>query len=199
MLKMGDNGVQRDDMLKLGTPVSDWVNLELRLTSPVEPDDKHCLRFVNDACERLLFPSELDWSSPIVKAGIQDRSEGHTVIDLSFSTFLFIEPKLPAKLNLFCVSPFDKPRLEAMCSSFATLQTHMDNGSTSQSLVLPLQVSRTTPGSPAQAGLYSGTPAESCVFVPICRTAGSSVTVRQSSYIIVPSTSADPEDNIWQP
>ncbi|KAG1796317.1 uncharacterized protein HD556DRAFT_1234513, partial [Suillus plorans] len=38
---------------------------------------------------RLLCPTELDWSNPMVKVGIRDRSEGYTVTDLSFPAFVY--------------------------------------------------------------------------------------------------------------
>ncbi|KAG1730221.1 hypothetical protein EDD22DRAFT_853026 [Suillus occidentalis] len=55
----------------------------------VDSDDKHCRGFTNDACGQLLCPAELDWSSPTVKAGIRDRSEGYIVTDLSFPAYLY--------------------------------------------------------------------------------------------------------------
>ncbi|KAG2050294.1 hypothetical protein BDR06DRAFT_1011453 [Suillus hirtellus] len=88
-LRQGANSAQGDDTAKLKTLVSDWVNSELRPNPPVESDDKHYRGFVNDACGRLLCPTELDWSNPVVKAGIRDHSEGYTVTDLSFPAFVY--------------------------------------------------------------------------------------------------------------
>ncbi|KAG1845997.1 hypothetical protein C8R48DRAFT_616840, partial [Suillus tomentosus] len=89
MLRQGADGARGDDTSKLKTLVSDWVNMALKPTPPVESDDKHCRGFINDACGRLLCPAELDWNSPVVRAGIRDRSEGYIVTDLSFPAFLY--------------------------------------------------------------------------------------------------------------
>ncbi|KAG2133209.1 uncharacterized protein EDB93DRAFT_1093435, partial [Suillus bovinus] len=77
-LRQGANGARGDDTSKLKTLVSDWVNMALKPTSPVESDDKHCCGFINDVCGRLLCPAELDWNSP-----------GYIVTDLSFPAFLY--------------------------------------------------------------------------------------------------------------
>ncbi|KAG1893095.1 uncharacterized protein F5891DRAFT_963477, partial [Suillus fuscotomentosus] len=89
MLRQGADSARGDDMAKLKTLVSDWVNSELRPNPPVESDDKHYCGFVNDTCGRLLCPTELDWRNPVVKAGIRDHSEGYTVTDLSFPAFVY--------------------------------------------------------------------------------------------------------------
>ncbi|KAG2130269.1 hypothetical protein DEU56DRAFT_740807 [Suillus clintonianus] len=88
-LRQGADGARADDTEKLKTLVSNWVNLELNPTPPVDPDDKHCRGFINDACGKLLCPAELNWSNPLVKAGIRDRSEGYVVTELSFPAFVF--------------------------------------------------------------------------------------------------------------
>ncbi|KAG1822450.1 uncharacterized protein BJ212DRAFT_1263293, partial [Suillus subaureus] len=89
MLRQGVDGTWGDDTSKLKTLVSDWVNLAFKPTPPVDPDDKHCHGFINDACGRLLCPTELDWNNPAVQAGIRDQSEGYVVMDLSFPVFLY--------------------------------------------------------------------------------------------------------------
>ncbi|KAG2744290.1 hypothetical protein P692DRAFT_20744294, partial [Suillus brevipes Sb2] len=89
MLKAGADGARGDDTSKLKNLVSEWVNREFKPDPPVDPDDKHTRGFTNDACGRLLCPAELDWSNPVVRAGIRDRSDGHIVTDLSFPTFLY--------------------------------------------------------------------------------------------------------------
>ncbi|KAG1807379.1 hypothetical protein EV424DRAFT_1329609, partial [Suillus variegatus] len=78
-----------DDTSKLKVLVSEWVNHEFKPNPPVDPDDKHLRGFTNDACGRLLCPSELDWNNPTVKAGIRDRVDGHIVTDLSFPAFVY--------------------------------------------------------------------------------------------------------------
>ncbi|KAG2112424.1 hypothetical protein DEU56DRAFT_749373 [Suillus clintonianus] len=88
-LRLGADSARGDDTSKLKTLVSSWVNLELKPTPPVEPDDKHHRGFINDACGKLLCPAELDWSSSLVKAGIRNRSEGHAVTEMSFPAFLY--------------------------------------------------------------------------------------------------------------
>ncbi|KAG1855217.1 hypothetical protein DFJ58DRAFT_841222 [Suillus subalutaceus] len=88
MLRQGADGARGDNTSKQ-TLIADWVNRELKSNSLVDPDDKHSRGFINDACGKLLCPAELDWNSPITKAGIQDRSEGYIVTDLSFPAFLY--------------------------------------------------------------------------------------------------------------
>ncbi|KAG1722140.1 uncharacterized protein EDB91DRAFT_1256204 [Suillus paluster] len=74
ILKMVDfhnvNGCLGDDTSKLKALVSEWVNHEFKPNPLVDSDDKHSCGFINDACSRLLCPSELDWNNPAVKAGI---------------------------------------------------------------------------------------------------------------------------------
>ncbi|KIK36036.1 hypothetical protein CY34DRAFT_95144, partial [Suillus luteus UH-Slu-Lm8-n1] len=89
MLKAGADGARGDDTSKLKTLIAEWVNREFKPDPPVDPDDKHSRGFINDACGRLLCPAELDWSNPVVRAGIRDRSDGYIVTDLSFPTFLY--------------------------------------------------------------------------------------------------------------
>ncbi|KAG1823246.1 hypothetical protein EV424DRAFT_1538574 [Suillus variegatus] len=89
MLRQGADGARGDDTSKLKTLIADWVNRELKPNTPVNPDDKHSRGFVSDACGKLLCPAELDWNSPVTKAGIRDRSEGYIVTDLSFPAFLY--------------------------------------------------------------------------------------------------------------
>ncbi|KAG2749561.1 hypothetical protein P692DRAFT_201672739, partial [Suillus brevipes Sb2] len=88
-LRQGADSARGDDTSKLKGLVSEWVNREFKPDPPVEPDDKHSRGFTHDACGRLLCPAELDWSDPVVKAGIRDRSEGYVVTELSFPTFLY--------------------------------------------------------------------------------------------------------------
>ncbi|KAG2138256.1 hypothetical protein BD769DRAFT_1351254, partial [Suillus cothurnatus] len=78
-----------DDTSKLKSLISEWVNREFKPDPPVDPDDKHSRGFTNDACSRLLCPSELDWNNPAVKAGIRDRANGFIVTDLSFPAFVY--------------------------------------------------------------------------------------------------------------
>ncbi|KAG2145544.1 hypothetical protein BD769DRAFT_1660617 [Suillus cothurnatus] len=89
MLRQGTDGARGDDTSKLKTLIADWVNRELKPNPLVDSDDKHSWGFINDACGKLLCPAELDWNDPITKAGIQDRSEGYVVMDLSFLAFLY--------------------------------------------------------------------------------------------------------------
>jgi hypothetical protein len=56
--------------LKLKGLVPDWVNWEFKPNPPVDHEDidhedKYCRGFVNDTCGRLLYPTEIDWSSPM--------------------------------------------------------------------------------------------------------------------------------------
>ncbi|KAG2126956.1 hypothetical protein DEU56DRAFT_742666, partial [Suillus clintonianus] len=88
-LRLGADSARGDDTSKLKTLVSEWVNREFKSDPPVDPHDKYSRGFINDACGRLLCPSELDWNDPAVRTGIRDRSEGHVVTDLSFPTFLY--------------------------------------------------------------------------------------------------------------
>ncbi|KAG0693933.1 hypothetical protein DFH29DRAFT_1006793 [Suillus ampliporus] len=88
-LRQGADGARGDDTLKLKTIVADWVNRKLKPNPPVDPDDKNCHGFVNDACGRLLCPTELDWNNPIVRAGIRDRADGYVVTEMSWPAFLY--------------------------------------------------------------------------------------------------------------
>ncbi|KAG2755824.1 hypothetical protein P692DRAFT_201685111, partial [Suillus brevipes Sb2] len=89
MLRLGADGARGDDTAKLKTIVADWVNRDLKPNPLVDSDDKHYRGFINDACGKLLCPAELDWNNPATKAGIRDRSEGYTVTELSFPSFLY--------------------------------------------------------------------------------------------------------------
>ncbi|KAG1894311.1 uncharacterized protein F5891DRAFT_961789 [Suillus fuscotomentosus] len=88
-LRQGADGARGDDTSKLKSLVADWVNRELKPHPPVDTDDKSCRGFVNDACGRLLCPTELDWSNPIVRAGIRDHAGGHVVTEMSWPTFMY--------------------------------------------------------------------------------------------------------------
>ncbi|KAG1816041.1 uncharacterized protein BJ212DRAFT_1209287, partial [Suillus subaureus] len=87
-LRQGADGTQGDDTLKLKTLVSDWVNLAFKPTPPVNPDDKHCHGFINDACGRLLCPTELDWNNPVYVADLH-LSQLLLFTNLSFPVFLY--------------------------------------------------------------------------------------------------------------
>jgi hypothetical protein len=89
MLRQGADAARGDDTSKLKALVSEWVNREFKPDPLVDPDDKHSRGFSNDACGRLLCPSELDWNNPAVKAGIRDRTDGYIVTDLSFPAFVY--------------------------------------------------------------------------------------------------------------
>ncbi|KAG1748883.1 uncharacterized protein EDB91DRAFT_1244693 [Suillus paluster] len=89
MLRQGADGARGDDTSKLKTLIADWVNRKLKPNPLVDPNDKHSRGFINDACGKLLCPAELDWNSPVTKAGIRDRSEGYIMTDLSFPAFLY--------------------------------------------------------------------------------------------------------------
>ncbi|KAG2743757.1 hypothetical protein P692DRAFT_20746536, partial [Suillus brevipes Sb2] len=89
MLRQGADAARGDDTSKLKSLVSEWVNREFKPDPPVDPDDKHSRGFTNDACGRLLCPSELDWNDPVVKAGIRDRTDGYIVTDLSYPAFVY--------------------------------------------------------------------------------------------------------------
>ncbi|KIK34663.1 hypothetical protein CY34DRAFT_17566, partial [Suillus luteus UH-Slu-Lm8-n1] len=56
---------------------------------PVDPEDKFCRGFTNDACGKLLCPTELDWNNAIVRAGIRDRVDGYVVTEMSWPAFLY--------------------------------------------------------------------------------------------------------------
>ncbi|KAG1844366.1 hypothetical protein F4604DRAFT_1937563 [Suillus subluteus] len=89
MLHQGADAARGDDTSKLKVLISEWVNREFKPDHPVDPDDKHSCGFNNDACGRLLCPSELDWNNPAVKAGIRDCTDGYIVTDLSFPAFIY--------------------------------------------------------------------------------------------------------------
>ncbi|KAG0694481.1 hypothetical protein DFH29DRAFT_880694 [Suillus ampliporus] len=91
MVKMmqGADGARGDDTSKLKTLVANWVNHELKPKPLVDPDNRHSHRFINNTCGKLLCLAELDWNSPVTKAGIRDCSQGHTMMDLSFLAFLY--------------------------------------------------------------------------------------------------------------
>ncbi|KAG1771730.1 hypothetical protein EDD22DRAFT_947741 [Suillus occidentalis] len=89
MLKLGADSARGDDTSKLKVLVAEWVNREFKPDPLIDADDKHSRGFTSDACGKLLCPAELDWSNPVVRAGIRDRSDGHIVTDLSFPTFLY--------------------------------------------------------------------------------------------------------------
>ncbi|KAG1738333.1 uncharacterized protein EDB91DRAFT_1082731 [Suillus paluster] len=88
-LRQGADGARGDDTSKLKSLVADCVNRELKPNPPVDPDDKSCRGFVNDACGRLLFPTELDWSNPIVRTGIRDCADGYVMTEMSWPDFLY--------------------------------------------------------------------------------------------------------------
>ncbi|KAG1761881.1 hypothetical protein EV702DRAFT_1166865 [Suillus placidus] len=88
-LRQGADSAQGDDTSKLKSLVADWINHDLKPDFPVDPEDKHCCGFVSDVCGRLLCPTELDWNSPVVKAGIRDRVDGYVVTEMSWPAFLY--------------------------------------------------------------------------------------------------------------
>ncbi|KAG1762427.1 hypothetical protein EDD22DRAFT_847107 [Suillus occidentalis] len=63
-LRQGADGARGDDTSKLKSLVPDWVNREFKPNPPVDPEDKFCRGFANDACGKLLCPTELDWNDP---------------------------------------------------------------------------------------------------------------------------------------
>ncbi|KAG2744726.1 hypothetical protein P692DRAFT_20784151 [Suillus brevipes Sb2] len=89
MLRQGADSARGDDTSKLKGLVPDWVNREFKPNPPVDHEDKHCRGFVNDTCGRLLCPTEMDWSNPVVRAGIRDRTDGHVVTEMSWPAFLY--------------------------------------------------------------------------------------------------------------
>ncbi|KAG1758878.1 hypothetical protein EDD22DRAFT_783326 [Suillus occidentalis] len=89
MLKKGADSARGDDISKLKSLVADWINRDSKPAFPVDPEDKHCRGFVSDVCGRLLCPTELDWNSPVVKAGIRDRVDGYVVTEMSWPAFLY--------------------------------------------------------------------------------------------------------------
>lgn len=49
-LRQGADGARGDNTSKLKSLIAAWVNQELKPNPPVDPEDKHCHGFVNDAC-----------------------------------------------------------------------------------------------------------------------------------------------------
>jgi len=88
-LRQGADAARGDDTSKLKSLVADWVNRELKPNPAVDPEDKYHRGFVNDACGRLLCPTELDWSNPTIRAGIRDRADGYVVTEMSWPAFLY--------------------------------------------------------------------------------------------------------------
>ncbi|KAG1772831.1 hypothetical protein EDD22DRAFT_976480 [Suillus occidentalis] len=88
-LRQGADSARGDDTSKLKSLVPDWVNREFKPNPPVDYEDKYSRGFVNDACGKLLCPTELDWNNPIVRAGIRDRADGYIVTEMSWPTFLY--------------------------------------------------------------------------------------------------------------
>ncbi|KAG2737591.1 hypothetical protein P692DRAFT_201732954, partial [Suillus brevipes Sb2] len=88
-LRQGADSARGDDTSKLKSLVADWINRDLKPAFPVDPEDKYCRGFVSDVCGRLLCPTELDWNSPVVKAGIRDRIDGYVVTEMSWPAFLY--------------------------------------------------------------------------------------------------------------
>ncbi|KAG2370346.1 hypothetical protein BDR07DRAFT_1370884 [Suillus spraguei] len=62
-LRQGADGARRDDTSKLKSLIPEWVNHKFRPNPPVDMEDKFCCEFTNDACGKLLCPSELDWNN----------------------------------------------------------------------------------------------------------------------------------------
>ncbi|KAG1779485.1 hypothetical protein EV702DRAFT_966549 [Suillus placidus] len=98
MLQQGADSARGDDTLKLKALVAEWVNREFKSDPPVDSDDKHTRGFSNDACGKLVCPTELDWNNPAqkqcllftrVRAGIRDHSEGCIMTELSFPAYLY--------------------------------------------------------------------------------------------------------------
>ncbi|KAG1785073.1 uncharacterized protein HD556DRAFT_1250478, partial [Suillus plorans] len=91
MLRQGADGAQGDDTSKLKTLIADWVNRELKLNTPVDPDDKHSRGFISNACGKLLCLAELDWNSPVyvVHSETSSNTNCYIVTDLSFPAFLY--------------------------------------------------------------------------------------------------------------
>ncbi|KAG2133103.1 hypothetical protein BD769DRAFT_1665875 [Suillus cothurnatus] len=85
----GADGAHRDDTSKLKGLIAQWVNVEFKPDPSVDLDDKYTRGFINEACGRLLCPTELDWNSPVTKAGIQDHLEGYIITELSFPAYLY--------------------------------------------------------------------------------------------------------------
>ncbi|KAG1797399.1 uncharacterized protein HD556DRAFT_1233541 [Suillus plorans] len=88
-LRQGADSARGDDTSKLKSLVPDWVNREFKPNPPVDYEDKYSRGFVNDACGKLLCPTELDWDNPTIRAGIRDRADGCIVTEMSWPTFLY--------------------------------------------------------------------------------------------------------------
>ncbi|KAG1816988.1 hypothetical protein EV424DRAFT_1324625, partial [Suillus variegatus] len=88
-LRQGADAARGNDTSKLKSLVTGWLNREFKPTPPVDPDDKNCRGFINNACGRLLCPTKLDWNDPRVKAGIRDRADGYVVTEMSWPAFLY--------------------------------------------------------------------------------------------------------------
>ncbi|KAG1730566.1 hypothetical protein EDD22DRAFT_960706 [Suillus occidentalis] len=88
-IRQGADSARGDDISKLKSLVTDWVNHELKPNPTIDPDDKTCRGFINDACGRLLCPTKLDWGNPIVRAGIRDYAEGYVVTEMSWPAFMY--------------------------------------------------------------------------------------------------------------
>ncbi|KAG2089228.1 uncharacterized protein F5147DRAFT_587287, partial [Suillus discolor] len=86
-LRQGADSARGDDTSKLKSLVPDWVNRAFKPNPPVDHEDKYSHGFVNDACGKLLCPTELDWNNPT--AGIRDRADGYIVTEMSWPTFLY--------------------------------------------------------------------------------------------------------------
>ncbi|KAG2131635.1 hypothetical protein DEU56DRAFT_711745, partial [Suillus clintonianus] len=88
-LRQGADAARADDTSKLKSLVADWINRELKPDPPVNSEDKYYRGFINDACGKLLCPTELDWNSPTVRAGIRDRADGYIVTEMSWPAFTY--------------------------------------------------------------------------------------------------------------
>ncbi|KAG1773725.1 hypothetical protein EV702DRAFT_975708 [Suillus placidus] len=88
-LRQGADATRGDDTSKLKNFVAGWVNRELKPTPLVDPDDKNCRSFINDACGKLLCPTELDWNDSNIRTRIRDRADGYVVTEMSWPAFLY--------------------------------------------------------------------------------------------------------------
>ncbi|KAG1820938.1 uncharacterized protein BJ212DRAFT_1265505, partial [Suillus subaureus] len=78
-----------DNTSKLKGLIPDWVNREFKPNPPVNHRDRHCCEFINDTCGKLLCPTGMDWSNPVIRAGIRDHTDGHVVTEMSWPVFLY--------------------------------------------------------------------------------------------------------------
>ncbi|KAG1817670.1 uncharacterized protein BJ212DRAFT_1480228 [Suillus subaureus] len=69
-LRQGANSAQGDDTLKLKSLIADWVNHELKPNPPY-------------------YFAQLNWSNPIIRAGIRDRADSYVVMEMSWPAFLY--------------------------------------------------------------------------------------------------------------